>query len=408
MILADLGRDMHILIIQYLELCMVGRIAQLSTYWRQMANPTARVTSLDLARRKRIAALRHRNILWEFCGKDARLYHIKHACVTYDIILNNLDRDWAMTHLTLNPNITIDMLADLIKNPKINISNDCSFNLGKTSFITIDEMEKHGFRVNYVSSIEVITLAVYMKHKDIINFRSFMLFGNLTIQDIIDNPTLPWNVHDLIHNNNIPKLWIAKHFQLPKEGMKELSILSSFGDILEPTYCDFLVNEVLGPYVNGDAKYLMFQRHISCAVDITHVLAHPTAKWDWYMLSINPHISLDDKLNNFSLPWRLDIPHLAARLPPGADIHHPTIKYLKMADRGKLTIDIVLAARDVGWYWCGLVQYLDLENTLRATDNTEILKQFLAHKDVCVKHVPLFMAKLKCGESILNSVKQPL
>lgn len=96
---------------------------------------------------------------------------------------------------------------------------------------------------------------------------------NLSLHDVMDRPTAPWDWRGIGHAGNIK------------------------------------VSDIISVYTTAAGNKLPWNWMSICGnetITMSDVLCHPHIPWDWGTLSTNPSITLDDIINHRSIPWDYD------------------------------------------------------------------------------------------------------
>lgn len=347
-------RNVHYEIIKWLDIQTLGRVAQINRYWMSLTDISSHVSLAEKSRRMRCLQLRRSNPLWETNDININretISAIAHYTVTFDIIIGH-HINWNWPGLTCNPNITMDMILDLMSRPKLAIPKNTQFVLSRPTKlnpapITFDDMIS--LCIDIQRSINAMTVADYRRYKDQIDFAEFMQHGNITVDDINNSPDLPWDVHDLIHNCNIPLQFIYDTYN--NDYLMNVTTRWIFCD----EYHKYLLQNVLPAILSTDVDPNMRanQPPVEYAVSMANVLQHPQVDWNWYLLSLSKNITYTERFQNRHIPWvvywRLMVVNIR-------DFDDPSAIYLFMADRGELTTQHVISNPDVNWNYLRLYE----------------------------------------------------
>ena len=209
--------------------------------------------------------------------------------------------------LKFNPNVTIQQVADFLKNPKGASSSDINFILFNISFNTdMDTVKKNlnfpwdmrGLAKNPNINLEVVNLFP--------NLNNFYLFNNNTINHILFKQNsgfdvTPYNLHLNPFWNNVENI---KKYR--NNNWTSALIYSKYtNDILNEFYKDSTEEEKShiwhasrNPFLSAESifKYKEFMNHpIFCENEnITlDIIVNKDIKWDCFFLSENINLTLD-------------------------------------------------------------------------------------------------------------------
>jgi hypothetical protein len=131
---------------------------------------------------------------------------ITHKLMIFDTIIKHGDVQWQWNLITMNPNITLEMLHDIIKH--FNINKSIVFELSNQSAITFAEANTQldiRFK-NFLSLAKLTDITPSQFGYD------FQAHGNFTEQDILDaDHRSKWSMDPLIYNLNISLEFLDKH-----------------------------------------------------------------------------------------------------------------------------------------------------------------------------------------------------
>ena len=193
---------------------------------------------------------------------------IKHPVITWEFIQNTPQLDWELEYFSCNPNITIKIIRE---NPNVDwIYEDISMN----SAITMDDIEANmdlpwDFEfVCYSENLSIkFLLAHYDKHKDNFDF-SFIGPGKfITLEDVRNNPHLPWEVN----------MWLN-----PK--ILSVDTVIKNADLFDNT----AITNVYGTPDN--IKFpMVYYKHLSGSKYLTaqFIIDNIDEDWDWTAISKN-------------------------------------------------------------------------------------------------------------------------
>ena len=361
--LAQLPHDIHTEILHHMSLQTIGQVAQLSKYWRQMANPTARVTSLDLARRKRISALRRHNVLEDllkYSGPAFLTSMVENPNITFDIIARYPTLDWEWKCISTNPNISLELLLDLINICKIPRTTE--FIIDRKSAVTKHELIKHGLLC--MVRVSAMTVTEYLNDKCEYSSSEFQKLGNISQEDILTCKAIEWNYANFKGNKNLSIEFLYNYRTLHNEQISPSEIYIFRGDpIYGPKYEQLLIDAIN----NGD---LILNDWIisACSASFSYAtLVQNPQLCDWISIFSVNKFPFDAYIKHFDRVKRWISLNEIIELPSDATVDHPWLQYIKMRFENKLTIDVVMANRSLPWVWrrlaeCETLSICDLLN----------------------------------------------
>lgn len=199
---------------------------------------------------------------------------------------------WRLEYLSRNKNMTFKFVSEHLER---------RYFIDETKFIAVKPDNSISFLFNLIDKWDWVKLAAN---------------PGITSEDIINNPTFPWD-----------------HWYFT----------------LNPNCFDYIKQH---PEINWDYSDLDFNEKLT----IEYVLEHPERKWDWRYVSANPGIGLPDIINHPELPWNWK---WISRNP------NMNIQFI-LANKGKkwnwvelsansgITMHDVEANPKLAWSWTGL------------------------------------------------------
>ena len=408
-----LARDTHCEIIKHLtfrstsdkpDVRSMGRLATTCQYFRDLIN----INEADDAsfirdprektRRQRIAALNHNNPLWD--GKyDSLIPTIcstatSHETVTLKVLMKYKNMSWNFRKLTTNPNITIEILLDLMKVPEFEGLKTIYFKLSARSVITFAELINSGLQVDVCASVSVLTMRDYTR-SDQSTFDRFTSRAKITMQDVIDNPHFNWSPDRLLINNHIMASDVFEHFNIqPSHYADDDDALSYMKNEANKK---FVFNKILEAFLDVNTPYRRSLVDIvSKYADLSTIINNINAPWDWQMISwYSKTIKPSEMIQHAHLPFDWQGVVRVARVPINANERHPYVKFQLMADCGKLTDEIIDSNPNVEWRW-GYLCELNSVSISRFVGRSWIFK------------IRVMLRRPDCTlEYILNNINQP-
>jgi hypothetical protein len=237
-------------------------------------------------------------------------------CITFDIVVNNLDLPWDWESLSLNPNITWKIILNNIDYPwhwynisekkavswddikdnydlfmsKINLSLFTYFNL-KVDLEVVENLPDLYWNWYALSNISNITKILVNNWNKSWNWD--ILSKNIPWSIIRDNPDKPWNWNILSTNSSIT--WNIVQDNLDKPWNRPM--LSTNSNI---TF-DIVFNN--RDYFDGLWSNLSSNRNLTAKI----IQDNPDKYWNYSELSHNLSITFDIVKNNLDKPWDWDI-----------------------------------------------------------------------------------------------------
>jgi hypothetical protein len=153
-------------------------------------------------------------------------------CLTIDMVLKNLDKDWDYDSLSENPTITFEMILqnkDIIQWnwAYVSANNNITLEMVKEHpelpWDTVNLLENKNIPFSYFEekmnesfpwyhSVN-ISIEDIVKHHDVsTDWRMLSVHKNITMKDIEDHPELPWDWYILSGNPNLTIEMVLKHY----------------------------------------------------------------------------------------------------------------------------------------------------------------------------------------------------
>lgn len=269
---------------------------------------------------------------WDIVSKDSELLKClilgKCSYVTWDNILSNPQIKWCYGYVSVNPNVTLDIISNNLDFPWTN-------NLGINKNVTLEFVLKYPdlpWNWQYLSQNRYIT----------------------TIQ-VIENHTLNW-VWEQVSNNIVKpedtKL-IFKNSDLPWDW-------ESLSYVLRVT------NEDIKFTTKWNDRCLSGNKSITWKL----VVSNPQIKWDYDRLIMNPNITLDIIMSNLHL--FLNFESLS---------YNPSLTLKQVLDNPKLPWNWYVLSSCMNVTWIDIFENPDLPWDWRSLS----YNNFLNCKTTCVK-----------------------
>ena len=191
--------------------------------------------------------------------------------ISFSEILDHQDLPWNWEIVLERPDIN---LYDVVHNLKIDLSKYI-FNLSKNPKVTRGDIFENPYEIKW-------------------EWNGVIVNPNINIDDIYAHPEIPWDPERVTLNPNFSAKDIVNHPDIsPAHKSAELYRNASFNDLIK--YRFFLSN--IGRY----------SRHSQFTIDeIKDGVGNYDKyriEWDWYDLSQNENISMQDVIENPDLPW---------------------------------------------------------------------------------------------------------
>lgn len=164
------------------------------------------------------------------------------------------------------------------------------------------------------------------RHNSDINWFLASKSSNITLNDIINNPTLPWRYDGISCRIDLPMSYIQQNAN--KLNWAELSKYHNIQEIFE--YPDLPWNYT----------------KISNRVSWDEVLEHSELPWDYHSMTNNPNITADIIISNPELNWSYN--DMCKKLPLD-HLDKNKINYNMLSQNPHITIDYIYENRDQEW-----------------------------------------------------------
>lgn len=345
-------------LVKYLNLCERGRMKCVSKFWNTLIDPAQGESIHQILRRKRLVRLRKHNPLLKLIQCDKRLnWTWRHLTanpnVTPQLVALTRSSPWDNHLLAVHPNFTYDDLLIvknkidwkyISENPNITISMVLSLGLDKEHFstnpaLTMEIVERYpDFPWVWLHMHKLYCDNIKLVLKYIDKRLSWAAISmNMPMQDIIDNPQLPWSWPLVGHRQDITLELIQK---LPAEARESVS--STFWRYNENiTFRD--IEQTPVELRRSIDEIELRQRIKLLTIEDVKLYRHKFREvfHFWENASKSPLITFQDIYDNQDLPWCRD-----TRGPR-----------CQVSENPNITIDIVLKHLDFGWSWIHLSQH---------------------------------------------------
>jgi hypothetical protein len=357
--IALLPPDIHKEILHYLDIRMIGRVAQLSTYWQKLTSLTAWVTSSEKARRMRILALRQYNVVEEllkYAGPENLTNLIECPNITFDIIARFPKIRWYWPLMTINPNITLEMLLELIN--KCEIPASTKFLIDNSSAVTRDELIGCGLGVKMCTRVITIN-DIHLLNYDDDDMVTFQMLGNITEDDILNCKEIEWNYDLFVLNINLSVEFLYNYRERTR---RLLPINERFTHREVHRFC---TDSTYGPKYEQQLVAAMSDGSLipdpdmvfACSIFLSYatLLKYPQL-CNWNSICLRRNIPFNVMIEYFDQSRRWFTYNQIIDLPDDFTVEHPWLQYVKMYHDNELTLDVVLANPHVSWSWRRLAQ----------------------------------------------------
>jgi len=192
---------------------------------------------------------------------------------------------WRYDELSKNPNVTMDFVEETF-NSNPNLYGYWYLNeLSNNPNITIDFVKKHykkrGDKVSEFGSREHF------------NFNSLTNNPAISFQNILDNPQLPWCKYALAAKKGVDFQFVATHIEEPNNTNRD--IIAYHNKRIYESYLhndNFTLNDVLN---NPTKPWNMELISIHSKITLDDIYDHfDELKWDFYNLQKNPNATFQD------------------------------------------------------------------------------------------------------------------
>jgi hypothetical protein len=191
---------------------------------------------------------------------------------------------WRYDQLSKNPNVTVDFVEKTIENNNPYLNGYWQFNeLSKNPNITIDFVKKYYKK----KSNEVDELDLSKNSHEYFNFNYLTNNSAISLQDMMDNPQLPWCKIALAKKPNVDFEFVATQLEEPNNAFQNKMIYESY------LYNNnFTLNDVLN---NSTKPWNMELITIHSKITLDDIYDHfDELKWDFYHLQKNPNATFQD------------------------------------------------------------------------------------------------------------------
>jgi hypothetical protein len=245
-----------------------------------------------------------------------------------DTIENNKEYNWNIRGLCINDSISYKYLENIIKNEKIDYTEDDLFyyqqNICKKSSYTIEDALKNDALKNNNYDISKLSLNNSIKWQDIENYQNiYWQYGylsrnkNIKLNNILENMNRGWDFGEIVRNpifhiSNIKKnktLMRRKneYFENPNFDLYEYITecpIQNYKDINRSIHDNEnfnikMLNDIKNLYPEFIFDYGLLGNKKN--IDFNYILSH-NENWDILYLSLNPNISFE-LIDNNQYDW---------------------------------------------------------------------------------------------------------
>lgn len=217
-----------------------------------------------------------------YFNEGVDFYHFSsNPNVNTDIFIDNINENWNMYNLTINPGIDLNF----IDNNDFDWDwNNISYRKDMTQSFIIKNQRKIwnwiGLSYNKCLDIDFVI-------NSRLPFSNNILSEIAKMKDILEFPNYYWNYNNLSKNINL-----SFDFILAKKDLLNWKKIGKQNSITQ---------EIVERHPNLPWNYKELSKNINISFDF--VKKNITKNWDWYYLSCNPSIKSEDILNNLDMPW---------------------------------------------------------------------------------------------------------
>ena len=181
-------------------------------FWHLSCNPNVSIKTIR----------RYSNYPWHFG------FFSRNPTVTIDVVINNMDSPWDFGYMSSNPNITMDIIKKYpnfawnIDQVSVNISPDeicSSLEMSYKYRWDLQEYDKlpivgsHWHPRNYLLYDDNITINSILEYPGSYDY-CLSAHPNLTVENIFNNPSLPWTEYSISCNPNLTYEIIIEYFSI--------------------------------------------------------------------------------------------------------------------------------------------------------------------------------------------------
>lgn len=293
------------------------------------------------------------------------------------LIYDNPRYLWNKKELAKNSNLSIDFLLEVVLDKKEMDEYLCFLCLNKNfdiKFMNMFSYKTKNVLVN-MSENESITLDMISQNKCLKwSYLKISQRKNITVNDIIKYPDIPWRWNVLVFNQKIPFEYILEHSGL---ALTELPFCSENDELylydeLSPTPYNLSLEKILKykhlpwnwsvittlPFVNmqtitdnptlpWNKELLSYNQNIS----LNDIKYYPEINWDYDILSENEHLTISFILENLDKKWNWEILSMNKKIGISIILAHPSLpwNYKSVSRRLDLTPEIIINNPNINW-----------------------------------------------------------
>lgn len=261
---------------------------------------------------------------------------------SYDDIKNNLDLPWSYAHVAINPRITMEQFNS--------ISNF------REEFIKLFEDNKNLSLKKYIFNELPISWLIAEKNNIDWPWNNLSSFSKhyLNIQQVLDNPDIPWPIkyksctlpiEDIVNNLHMEWCWesISHRMDIPFEFItSHMNLLWNWRIISCNMYIpwDFLIKNNIEFNIGEQSRYQPMEV----------IMNNLDRKWNWNNITINVE-SAKIIMDNPNLPWKYSWikNKVAAKIPTEFIMNNIDLEWNKELLSRKLPKDYIMSKPDYEW-----------------------------------------------------------
>ena len=279
--------------------------------------------------------------IFEYGRNQLKWFHLsKNKSITFDFISSRPELPWDFEGLCENPNMTFSMLYTFYK---LKDDEDDGYILENLKYILTDNQPEikrfHGIN-QLLSSNRNITIDLI---KTRLNYPWcwFILSQHINLDDIMKNPSLPWEWDGLSFRRDIT-LNFVKRFNTLKP--MPITINYHFEYSVD-------INNIINEFPHLPYKWYIISHNPSITWDI--IVSNPNRQWDWYWLSTNPNVTWEVVTANPNKNWNW------SGLSSNPNVNWDIVKthlnndwnWDYLSENPSMTWDIITTNSDMPWQW---------------------------------------------------------
>lgn len=157
----------------------------------------------------------------------------------------------------------------------------------------------------------------------------------ITLQDVLDNPQLPFIDDGVSLNENVTIFDISSSFPLNSELLSRRDFYTE-KDYIEHPEIDWCIVHLVKKILSVDYilkhfdlsdNYIVAHMSSNETLNINHIINNLHLEWHWKSVSSNPGIKISDILNHPELPWNYDLVSRYIKIPVEDIVSNPHIPW---------------------------------------------------------------------------------